>query len=101
VRNWSGRVDPDGNLYTFYGCKEAQNYQGYCKAEVDDLLNKSRSTVDVAQRIKLYEQIAAEIVKERPLIYLYHRNWLWAYNKKLTGVRPIPDGLIRVQGLKM
>jgi peptide/nickel transport system substrate-binding protein len=101
VRNWSGRVDPDGNVFAFYACKHAENYMGYCKADVDDLLKKSRSTVDVAERVKLYEQIAAEIVKDRPLIYLYYRNGLWAYNKKLTGVRTIPDGLIRVQGLKM
>jgi peptide/nickel transport system substrate-binding protein len=101
LRNWSGRADPDGNLYAFYACKQSENWQGYCKPEVDDLLKKSRSTPDVAQRIKLYEQIAAEIVKDRPLIYLYNRNGLWAYNKKLTGVRPMPDGLIRVQGLKM
>ena len=40
-------------------------------------------------------------MRERPIVYLYHRNWLWAYNKKLTGMRTIPDGLVRVQGLKM
>jgi peptide/nickel transport system substrate-binding protein len=40
-------------------------------------------------------------LKERPIVYLYHRKWLWAYNPKLTGVREIPDGLLRVQGLKM
>jgi len=41
------------------------------------------------------------VLKERPVIYLYHRNWLWAYNGKLSGVRQIPDGLLRVTGLKM
>src|ERR1700688_267758 len=30
VKNWSGRPDPDGNLYTFYGCKQSMNYPGYC-----------------------------------------------------------------------
>jgi peptide/nickel transport system substrate-binding protein len=101
VKNWSGRPDPDGNLYTFYGCKQSMNYTGYCDPKVDDLLNKARSTLDVAQRIKLYDQVAGEIVPARPIIYLYHRHWLWAYNKKLTGVRTIPDGLLRVQELQM
>jgi peptide/nickel transport system substrate-binding protein len=41
------------------------------------------------------------VLKERPIVYLYHRNWLWAYNAKLSGVREIPDGLLRVTGLKM
>ena len=99
--NWSGRADPDGNLFSFYGCKQPLNYSGYCKPEVDELLTKSRSTLDPVLRGKLFEQIAAEALKDRPIVYLYHRKWLWAYNKKLTGVRTIPDGLMRVQGLKM
>jgi peptide/nickel transport system substrate-binding protein len=41
------------------------------------------------------------VLKERPVIYLYHRNWLWAHTPKLSGVRQIPDGLLRVTGLKM
>ena len=97
---WSGRADPDGNLFSFYGCKQPLNYSGYCKPEIDELLNKSRSTREPAERAKLFDQIAAKTDKDRPVVYLYHRNWLWAYNKKLTGVRPIPDGLMRVQGLQ-
>ncbi len=100
VLAWSGRADPDGNLFSFYGCKQPLNYAGYCKPETDELLNKSRSTREPAERARLFEQIAKEGDKERPIVYLFHRNWLWAYNNKLTGVRAIPDGLMRVQGLK-
>jgi peptide/nickel transport system substrate-binding protein len=101
VLAWSGRADPDGNLFSFHGCKQPLNYAGECRANWDDLLNRSRSTLDPAERIKVFATLAAEITKDRPIIYLYHRNWLWAFNKKLTGMRTVPDGLIRVQGLKM
>ena len=101
VLAWSGRADPDGNLYSFDACKQPLNYAGYCSAETDELLNKSRSLRDPAERKKVFEQIAARVIKERPIIYLYHRNWLWAYNGKLSGVRNVPDGLLRVTGLKM
>ena len=101
VLAWSGRADPDGNLFSFYGCKQPLNYHGECRANWDELLNRSRSTLDTNGRIKVFATLAAEAVKERPIIYLYHRNWLWAFNKKLTGMRTVPDGLIRVQGLKM
>lgn len=97
---WSGRADPDGNLFSFDACKQPLNYSGYCKPEVDELLNRSRSTRDPAERSKLFEQISAQVAKDRPIVYLFHRKWLWAYNKKLTGVRAIPDGLMRVQGLQ-
>ncbi len=97
---WSGRADPDGNLFSFHACKQPLNYAGYCKADVDDLLKRSRSTGDHAQRLKLFQQVSDQVVKDRPVIYLFHRNWLWAYNNKLTGLRTVPDGLIRVQGLR-
>jgi peptide/nickel transport system substrate-binding protein len=101
VLAWSGRADPDGNAYSFHACKQPLNYAGYCVREVDELLNQSRTLREVAERKKVYEQIAARVLKDRPIIYLYHRNWLWAYNPKLGGVRKVPDGLIRVTGVKM
>jgi peptide/nickel transport system substrate-binding protein len=101
VLAWSGRADPDGNLFSFYGCKQPLNYSGECRPQWDELLNRSRNTLDTAGRIKVFATLAAETVRERPIVYLFHRNWLWAYNKKLTGMRTIPDGLVRVQGLKM
>jgi len=101
VLAWSGRPDPDGNLYSFDACNQPLNYAGYCDAETDKLIKASREVRDVNERKKLFEQIAARVLKERPIVYVYHRKWLWAYNPKLTGVRNIPDGLLRVQGLKM
>jgi len=100
VLAWSGRADPDGNLFSFHGCKQPLNYAGYCDAETDALLNQSRALRDPAERKKVFEQVAARVLKERPIVYLYHRNWLWAYNAKLSGVRNVPDGLLRVTGLK-
>src|SRR4029077_2519550 len=101
VLAWSGRADPDGNLYNFDFCKAPLDYAGYCKPEIDELLNRSRSALDPAERKKIYEQIAAIVLKDRPIVYLFHRHWLWAHTAKLSGLRTIPDGLVRVQGLKM
>ena len=39
--------------------------------------------------------------KDRPIVYLFHRHWLWAHTAKLSGLRTVPDGMVRVQGLKM
>jgi peptide/nickel transport system substrate-binding protein len=97
---WSGRADPDGNLYSFHACKQPLNYAGYCKPEVDELINRSRATTDAAARLKLFEQIEAHVAQDRPIVYLFHRHWLWAYSSKLSGLRTVPDGLVRVQDLK-
>jgi peptide/nickel transport system substrate-binding protein len=101
VLAWSGRADPDGNIFSFAACKQPLDYSGYCKPEVDELLTKARTTLDTAERKKIYEQVAAILLKDRPDIYLFHRHWLWAYTNKLSGLRTIPDGLVRVQGLKI
>ena len=100
VLAWSGRADPDGNIFSFYGCKQPLNNAGYCKPEVEEILHKSRTTRDLNERRKLFEQLAAIALKDRPIVYLYHRHWLWAYTNKLSGLRTVPDGLIRVQGLR-
>ncbi len=101
VLAWSGRPDPDGNVFSFHACKQPLNYAGYCDAQTDELLNQARTQRELAERKKAYDQVAAKVLKERPVIYLYHRNWLWAHTAKLTGVRHVPDGLLRVQGLKL
>jgi peptide/nickel transport system substrate-binding protein len=101
VLAWSGRADPDGNLHTFLACKGPLNNAGYCKPEVDEAIERARITLDPALRAKLYEVVATNVAKDRPIIYLFHRHWLWAHNAKLTGLRTVPDGMVRVQGLKM
>lgn len=101
VLAWSGRADPDGNIYSFVGCKQPLNYAGICQSEIDEQLNAARTASNMAARQKAYEQVATRTLKDRPIVYLYHRNWLYAYNAKLSGIRSIPDGLLRVQGLKL
>ncbi len=98
---WSGRPDPDGNLYSFHGCKQPLNYSGICNPALDEILNDSRLTTDMTQRRKAWEGAAKIVLAERPIIYMLHRKWLWAYNAKLTGFKEYPDGLLRFTGMKL
>jgi peptide/nickel transport system substrate-binding protein len=101
VLAWSGRADPDGNLHQFLSCKGPLNGSGYCKDDVEALINESRTTLDPARRAAAYNKIAQQVQKDRPVVYLYHRHWLWAHSAKLSGLRTVPDGMVRVQGLRM
>ena len=101
VLAWSGRADPDGNLHTMLACQGPTNYSGFCKPEVEQLITESRTSLDPAKRAQAYDHIAAQVQKDRPIVYLFHRHWLWAHTAKLTGLRTVPDGLVRVQGLKL
>ena len=98
---WSGRIDPDANSYVFLHSGAAQNDGGYSNPDADKLMEDARLTADVAQRKAIYEKLTAIIMNDQPLIYIYHRSTLIAYRKSLQGYRQLPDGLMRVIGLKL
>jgi peptide/nickel transport system substrate-binding protein len=98
---WSGRPDPDGNVFTHNTCKGAQNDSRYCNAEVDALLTKARQTPEPADRKKLYDQATEHLLRDLPRLHLWHRRVFTGYSAKVTGFTPYPDGIIRLRGLKL
>ena len=98
---WSGRSDPDGNSFIFHTCGAPQNNSGYCDKDVDEWHKEARITSDPAERKKIYEKIAAKYLAEGSIKYLYHRRVLVAHTDKVEGYKQLPDGLIRVIGVKM
>jgi peptide/nickel transport system substrate-binding protein len=98
---WSGRIDPDGNSYVFMHTKAPQNDGGYSNPEADKALEDARLVTDPAQRKAIYEKLAKVALNDEPFIYLYHRKLLIAHTTKLEGYKQMPDGLVRVVGLKL
>ncbi len=98
---WSGRVDPDGNIHIFTACEGALNDGKYCNPEVDSLLNEARATTDQEERYEAYEEAAKRYLEDRPRIYLYHPTWLWALRDNVEGFKPYPDGIIRLEGMRL
>jgi peptide/nickel transport system substrate-binding protein len=98
---WSGRIDPDGNSYVFLHTKAPQNDGGYSNPEADKAMEDARLVTDPAQRKAIYEKLTKAVLNDEPLIYLYHRKLLIAHTTKLEGYRQMPDGLVRVIGLKL
>jgi peptide/nickel transport system substrate-binding protein len=98
---WSGRSDPDDNSYAFHTCGSPQNNSGYCDKEVDAAHAEARSKSAFADRKKAYEKVAAKYLAEGSVIYLYHAQVLVAHSDRLEGYRQMPDGLVRVIGLKL
>jgi len=98
---WSGRADIDGNIYAFLHSKQAQNVTGYANPAVDKLLDEARGLTDVAQRQKLYAQMWTQESQDLPITYLWIPRNIVGMTAKLQGFRPVPDGMIRLQGLEM
>src|SRR5215213_5651113 len=60
---WSGRIDPDLNIYDFMVTNGDFNDSGYSNPEVDRLLGEARRISDKGRRKELYDQ-AMKIIHE-------------------------------------
>jgi peptide/nickel transport system substrate-binding protein len=98
--NWSGRIDPDGNSYIFMRSKAAQNDGVYTNPDADKLMEDGRMTSNVEERKAIYAKLTKILLDDLPIIYIYHRTLLIAHTTKLQGYKQMPDGLVRVVGLK-
>ncbi len=99
---WSGRTDPDGNAWTFIHSRGPQNDGRYSNPEVDRLLDAARVETDTAKRRDLYAQVwNLAIRQDRSRMYLWHRKNIVAHTARLAGFLPVPDGLIRPQGMRL
>ncbi len=101
INNWSGRADPDANLSVYLACDSFQNWGKYCPANFNAALERGRSETDPAKRIAAYNEVVSILAEDRPMLYLYNTTWLFAQRAGLKGFVPVPDGLIRVQGVSL
>ena len=98
---WSGRTDPDANLWSFVHTGGPLNASHYSNKDVDNWLDQARLTTDIAQRRDLYRNVSEQTEKDLPLMYLYVGKFIVAMSKNVSGFVPVPDGLVRLQGMTM
>src|SRR4051812_33791231 len=98
---WSGRIDPDGNSYIFLHSDAPQNYSVWSNPDADKALDDARLVTDKAQRKAIYEKLAKLELDQEAILYIYHRRILIAHTTRLEGYKQMPDGLVRVTGLKL
>ena len=61
------------------------NYSRWIDTTADDAIKVAGSTADMTARRDAYCQVMQQVVKERPLIYLYARQAIFAYRSSLQG----------------
>ena len=92
---WSGRVDPDGNIYQFVHSKGSLNNLGWSSPRMDLLLDNARKAATPKARKTLYDAAYRVLRTELPLIYLWHPVNRHGVTTNVKGVRLYGDGLIR------
>ncbi len=96
---WSGRADADGNMYSFLHSGYGFNYSHYDNRQVDALLDQARVVESVPARTAIYAKVWTLERQDLPVIYLWSPKNIVGLKKTLLGFKPVPDGIIRVQGL--
>ena len=94
---WSGRPDPDGNIYQFFKTSPGTslNWSGISNPKLDALLDQTREVGGQAERKKLYSEVTRILQDELPMVFIVHPIEPKAFNPKVQGYEPIPDGMMR------
>ncbi|HEY3144434.1 MAG TPA: ABC transporter substrate-binding protein [Acidimicrobiales bacterium] len=95
-RNYPG-FDPD-NLYVWWydASKNPVNFPGFNDPEVNDLLDRGRTTPDEAERKTIYEDLNRELNKEHYFLWTSWTLWAIPMAKDVHGVvgaRPVDGAL--------
>jgi peptide/nickel transport system substrate-binding protein len=94
---WSGRPDPDGNIYQFFKTTPGMslNWSGISNPQIDTLLDKTREASSREERKKLYGELTRILQDELPMVYIVHPIEPKGFSLKVQGYEPIPDGMMR------
>jgi peptide/nickel transport system substrate-binding protein len=98
---WSGRSDPDGNVWQQLHTGGTFNYGHWTSPAADALLDQARIPSDVAARRALYAKLWGVERADLPLLYLWTAKNVVGMKRGLAGFVQVPDGLIRLRGVTL
>jgi peptide/nickel transport system substrate-binding protein len=98
---WSGRVDPDGNIYSFHYTKGPDNNANVSDPKLDELLDRARAESSLEARKKLYADAIAIIRERRSNIYLWFSNVFTAASSRVSGYEMYVDGMPRLKNVSL
>ncbi|MDI6726356.1 MAG: peptide-binding protein [Smithellaceae bacterium] len=95
ILGWIIPMDPD--MYDVWhssktGAREL-NFISYKNEELDDLLEKGRTTFDLEKRRKSYHRIQEILAEDQPYTFLYVPDALPIVHGRFRGIEPAPIGI--------
>ncbi len=95
ILGWTIPLDPD--LYDVWHSSktgpEELNFISYKNDEVNQLLEKGRSTFDKKGRKRCYDRIQEILAEEQPYTFLYVPDALPIISSRFRGIKPAPIGI--------
>ncbi|HEY3247941.1 MAG TPA: ABC transporter substrate-binding protein [bacterium] len=94
---WSGRPDPDPNIYGFFVTNGGLNNSAYSNTRVDTLLDAARILTTNDQRRRAYAEIMSVLNEDLPYIFLWWPKNNIPMSAKVQGFVYVPDGMLRLR----
>ncbi|OPY89426.1 MAG: Oligopeptide-binding protein AppA precursor [Syntrophaceae bacterium PtaU1.Bin231] len=95
ILGWTIPMDPD--LYDVWHSSKTGpdelNFISYRNEELDDLLEKGRSTFDVKVRKRIYDRIQEILAEDQPYTFLFVPDALPIISARFRGIEPAPIGI--------
>jgi peptide/nickel transport system substrate-binding protein len=92
---WSGRIDPDGDMFAHFTCTGNFNYGKYCNPDADRALQEGRSTFDVEKRKAAYQRANRIIADDVPYIFIRNTVATQVSTAKVRNYLLMPDQIMR------
>jgi len=96
---WSGRPDPDGNIYGFFVTGGGLNNSAYSNSRVDSLLDAARILTTPDQRRRAYGDVMNTLNDDLPYLFLWWPREYKVLGPKLQGFVHISDGMMRFRNV--
>ena len=94
--NWSGRIDPDGNMYAWWHTGGDFNDSLYSNSQVDAWLDDARATTDQAKRKQDYISAQKQIVTDAPYVFSIFGVSAQISDTKIHNFTLYPDLMVRM-----
>jgi peptide/nickel transport system substrate-binding protein len=93
---WSGRIDPDGNMYAWWHTGGDFNDSQYSNSQVDAWLDDARTNSDQAKRKQDYINAQKQIAQDAPYVFTTFGVSPQISNTKIHNFTLYPDLMIRM-----
>ena len=98
---WSGRPDPDGNMYSWFHTGGGFNDMQYSNSQVDAQLEAARASSNQTERATDYQQAETLMLQDSPYVFLYHGVSIQATTKNVQGYTILPTGIMEFENVSL
>ena len=91
---WSGRPDPDGNMYSWFHTGGGNNSMQYSNPKTDSLLAAARASSDQATRTTDYQQAEQQILQDASYVFINHGVTIQATTSNIQNYTLLPTGIM-------